>query len=455
MAAWQTRGDPSRGQGRELVPSICRESCFRPTFVQPVAPPPGTLFVRGARQLVTMRGPAPRRGLACSDLGVIRDGALLIEDGLIAEVGSTRRIENLRKAKSARLIDVTGKVVLPGLIDSHMRLVPGAPRLQAFERRIAGLPPPPASAPARSMDRATAWERARRWLHLAASLGATTVELRSGQGAGALQELRALRSAAKLDGDPIEVLVGFAAGFPSAEQPPDYDRVEEVLRRGASPIRVAKGFDLDCNGAGIDLNLARRLLSAASSRGYHTKVRDDGSRPESGVKLAVEMRARSAEGLQAVGEASVELLAGSSTVGVLLPNVACHLGGARFAPARLLLDRGVALAIASGFNPEDRPGFGLQLAMALGCREMRLMPEEALTCCTINAAAALGQASRIGSLEPNKEADLAVFDVADYREIPYFFGVNLCLLTMKRGRVVYHAGALASSLATRLRRELA
>ncbi|MCB9383876.1 MAG: amidohydrolase family protein [Bryobacterales bacterium] len=416
-------------------------------LVQPAAPNPATLFVRGARQLVTMRGPAPRRGLSCSDLGVIRDGALLIEDGRIAEVGSTRRIENLRKARSAHLIDVTGKVVLPGLIDGHMRLAPGAPRLQAFERRIAGLPPPVPAAP-RSSDRASAWQRARRWVHLAASSGATTVEVRYGQGGGTLQELRALRSAAKLDGDPIEVLVGFSVRSPAqAEAPaPAYDRVDEVLRRGSSPVRLASAFALDCTGGTVDLALARRLLSAASQHGYHTKIHDDGSRAEAGVLLAVETRARSAEGLSAAGEASAELLARSSTVAVLLPNAELELGGARFAPARLLIDRGAALAIASGFCPEDRPGFGLPMAMALGCREMRLMPEEALTCCTINAAVALGLDSRIGSLEPNKQADLAVFDVADYREIPYFFGVNLCLLTMKRGRVVYHAGEMAASL---------
>jgi imidazolonepropionase len=164
------------------------------------------------------------------------------------------------------------------------------------------------------------------------------------------------------------------------------------------------------------------------------------------VRLAVEAGALTAERLEAVAENDIDLLAASSTVGALFPNVAYHLGHGRFPPARRLLDRGVAISLASGFSPDIHPGFGLPLAMALGCREMRLMPEEAITCCTINAAAAVGQATRIGSLEPNKEADFAVFDVGDYREIPYFFGANLCLMTVKRGRIVYRAGVQSSSI---------
>ena len=352
-------------------------------------------------------------------------------------MGSTRRIENLRKAREARLIDVTGKVVTPGLIDSHMRLA-GSPHLQDFEQGIAGLPT--RSVGSRSTQRADPQDRSKRWLQLAASSGATTVEVRSGRGAGPLQELRALRATAKLDGDPIEVRAGFSTASPSERERAAAARVEEVLRRGSSPSALVSALDLDCGGHRVDWPAARLLLAAAVRSGCRANIQADSLLPGDAVRFAVEARAFSVERLESAGEADIDALAASSTVAALLPSVVYHGGAARFPPARRMIDRGAAISLASGFSPEAHPGFGLPMAMALGCREMRLMPEEAITCCTINAAAAIGQSSRIGSLEPDKEADLAVFDVSDYREIPYFFGISMCLMTIKRGRVVYRAG---------------
>jgi imidazolonepropionase len=158
----------------------------------------------------------------------------------------------------------------------------------------------------------------------------------------------------------------------------------------------------------------------------------------------VEVGAVSAERLESAVESDVDALAASSTIATLLPNLMLHEAGRNLPPARRLLDRGAAVALASGFSPDASPGFGLPMAMALACREMQLMPEEAIACCTINAAVAVGRSATIGSLEPNKQADLAVFDVADYREIPYYFGVNMCQMTIKRGRVVYRAGVQPS-----------
>ena len=401
-----------------------------------------------------MRGEAPRRGLSYSDLGVIRDGSLLIEDGRISEVGSTRRIENLRKARTARLVDVNGKVVTPGLIDSNVRLGAGPPLLQAFEQRIAGIAPTSQASPAdRSGKRDKVWDRARRWLRLAASTGTTTVEVRSGGGLPPLQELRALRAASKLNGEPIGVLVGFRAAL-AAGKGDSGEQIEEVLRKGSSPLRVASVFDLDCGEEGVDRALASRLLGMAARRGYHTRIQTAAVRPNGSVRLAVEAGALTAEGLEAVGETEIDLIAASSIVGTLFPSVAYHRGAGRFPPARRLLDRGAAVSLASGFSPDVHPGFGLPLAMALGCRELRLMPEEVITCCTINAAAAVGLADRAGSLQPGKDADLAVFDVGDYREIPFYFGANLCLLTMKRGRIVFRAGGHTRPSSAHSRQEL-
>ena len=388
---------------------------------------------------------------------------MLIVGGRIEEVGTTRRIENLRKARNARVIDVRGKVVTPGLIDSHMRISTGPPALEAFERRIAGLEAPRADLGAQSRDRpgsaADRAERARRWLRMALIGGATTVEVHSGGGLAPLEELRELRGLARLVHDPVEVSIGHTSapvrdrGLSRKLRQAAAAGIEEVLSRASATPRIATTFHLDCGEGWFDSESARQCIQFAHRHGYLVKVRTGGGRSNSGVRLAVESGALGVERLEAAVDADVDLLAGSSTVATLLPSVASNLGSRRFPPARRLLDRGAIVSLASGFSPDYHPGFGLQMAMALACRELRMMPEEAITCCTINAAVAVGRAATIGSLEPNKQADLAVFDVPDYREIPYFFGVDLCWMTMKRGRVVYRAGGPQPLPPTRRPRE--
>lgn len=399
--------------------------------------------MRGARQLLTLRGPVPRRGLSCSQLHVIPDGSLLIEGGRIVEVGSTRRIENLKKARKARLVDVRGKVVAPALVDSGMSVAAGPPALRAFEQRIAGLPPAE-SARGRGAENV---ERVQRWLRLACVNGTGAIELHSSGARSTLKQLRALRALAKLSGGPVELIVGFTAagagagGRPGEERSKALERIEEILRKASGPPRIASVFRLDCAAGRFDEELVRHCTDFANNRGYRVKLHTAGGRSSGDVALALELGAACVEGLSLATETEVDLLAASVAVATLFPSAAYDRGSGRFPPARRMLDRGAAVALASGFSSDASPGFGLPMAMALACREMKLMPEEALACCTINAAAAAGRAATIGSLEPNKQADLAVFDVADYREIPYYFGVNLCTMTMKRGRIAYWARA--------------
>ncbi len=416
----------------------------------------GTLFVRGARQLLTLRGPVPRRGLACTQLGLIRDGSLLIEGGRISEVGSTRRIENLRDARGARVLDVRGKVVIPGLVDTHMRASSAPPALRAFEQRIAGLPDPPETPPERPTGAVAARrERAQRWLRLAVVGGATTLELHSGGDLAAMAELRALRALAKQAGRAAELSVGFSATPPlqremrSEARLAVLARIREILAKAAGASRIATTFHLDCGDGWFDWDTAKAAMQYARELGYRLKVRAGGGRGNAGARLAVQIGAASAEGLEGAADSDIELLASSSTVATLIPALAAHLSSRRFAPARRLLDRGAAVSLASGFSPDLHPGFGLQAAMAIACRELEMMPEEAIACCTINAAFAAGRAEFVGSLEPAKHADLAIFDVDDYREVPYFFGVNLCSMTIKRGRIVHSAHPLQATSGAR------
>ncbi|MBI1356145.1 MAG: amidohydrolase family protein [Acidobacteria bacterium] len=405
------------------------------------------IFLRGARQLITLRGPRPRRGLQLSDLSLIRDGSVLIDGQRIVEVGSTRRIENLSRAKEARVIDVSGKVVLPGFVDAHMRLAFAGPPLRRFEERIAGAPVAwneqgertPSSIraiPARELR-----ARARRWTYLAAAAGATTVGLHSRQNLEMEAEIKGLRVAQALAGDPVNVAAVFGVGVPPGlDRPRAEERALEVLDKLGSRKSLCYAVEVELGRAAFDVAAARRILVSARQRGFALKLLDHGDETDSCVRLALELGASSVERLGKISEAAIDLLADSQTVAMLLPGVAYHQESP-YPPARRLVDRGAAVALASGFGPTLSPGFSLPMAISLACREMRLMPEEAIAAATLNAAVAIGQGDRIGSIEPDKQADMTVFDVADYREIPYFFGVNLCALTIQAGRVIYRAGA--------------
>ena len=405
------------------------------------------IFLRGARQLLTLRGPRPRRGLQLSDLSLIRDGSVLIEEQRIVEVGSTRRIENLAKAKAARVIDVSGKVVLPGFVDAHMRLLFGGLPLRRFEERIAGAPVgwsgagDGLEASIRSIPMRELRARARRWTYLAAASGATTVELRSRQNLSAEAEIKGLRVAKALDGDPLEVVTAFSVGRPAGVEPASAVALAlEILDKLFQRKRLCRTVEVECGPEGFDEPAARLIATRARRLGFAVKLLIGGDGSDDCVRLAVELEALSAERLERIREADIDLLADSPTLATMLPGVAYHQDGV-FPPARRLIDRGAAVALSTGFGTAFSPGFSMQMAMALACREMRLMPEEAIAAATVNAAEALGRGDALGSIEPDKQADMTVVDVNDYREIPYFFGVNLCAMTSKRGRVIYRAGA--------------
>ncbi len=391
------------------------------------------IFLRGAKQLVTMRGPAPRRGAELLDLGVIQDGSVLIDGGRIDEVGSTRRIENLAKARGAKLIDVSGKVVLPGFVDSYTRLIFGAPRLEEFEAQASGVRRAEAGEAAlRGKSSNALRAQARRWAYSSASYGATTAEIRSGHESSWEVEAKGLRAAQALNGDPLEIGVSLIVGAALAGRGD-----EEIASALGHLSRRKLAYACEVDFGALSPSRAKAALEAAKDLGLERKV---WAMAPGAVELAVSSGALSADGLRGITGVEIDRLASSDTIATLLPGLTYHAGLAP-PPARQLVDRGAVVAIASGFGPEC-PTLSMPLTVAAACRSLHLTPEEALACATINVAAAVGRAGEIGSLEPGKQADIAVFDVSDYREIPYYLGVNLCSLTLKRGQVIYRAGAL-------------
>lgn len=423
------------------------------------------LLVRGARQLLTLRGGSvPRRGAELGDLSIIEDGALVVKDGRIAAVGPARRIENLAIVRGAQELDVRGRVVMPGFVDCHTHLLYGAPRLDDFTMRLEGKAYEEIARAGGGILstvkrlRATSANRlkqqAQREVWRMAECGTTTVEAKTGYGLDSEREQRCLRILQSLDGDPLEVsptFLGAHAVPPEFAGRPDawIDHLVEKVLPAVAARKLARCVDVYCDRNAFHLAQARRYLEAARRLGFEVTMHAGQFQDVGGVALALEMGARSVDHLEHVSRASIALLARSRTAAVLLPGSVLFLGSSRFAPARALIDAGAVVALATDCNPGTSPVWNMQMAVALACTQMRMTPAEAISAATVNGAQVLGVAARTGTLEAGKQADLVVMDVADYREIGYYFGSNLAVMTVKQGRIlkppreIWHHGETA------------
>jgi imidazolonepropionase len=200
---------------------------------------------------------------------------------------------------------------------------------------------------------------------------------------------------------------------------------------------LAEFCDVFCDRGAFTVAQARRVLMAGGSCGLVPRVHAEQLSRTGAARLAIELDAASADHLEKINSADIRALAASNVVATLLPGCCFHLGLGRYAPARKLLDAGAIVALATDYNPGSSPTLSLPMIMSLACSQMRMSPAEAIAAATINAAFSLRRHTRIGSIEVGKYADLAIFDVEEYREIPYYFGVNYCVMTMKRGEIIY------------------
>jgi imidazolonepropionase len=414
------------------------------------------ILITGCAELLTLRGDAPRRGKQLADLAIIRDGALLIREGRIAAIG--RRVELLRdeSARRATNLDLGGRVVLPGFVDSHTHLVFAASRAGEYEKRIAGASYEEIARAGggilssvrklRAAKPDALMDRARAALQHMAEHGTTTVEAKSGYGLNAKSELATLRLHRYL---ALHQPIGIVSTFLGAHVvPPEFrkrrngaDEYIEFLCRKLIPQVSSEGLadfcDVFCDRGAFTVAQARKVLTAARACGMGIRIHADQIVRTGATRLAVDLHAASADHLEQVTSADIRALAKSDTVATLLPGCHFHLGLPQKAPARKLIDAGAVVALATDYNPGTSPTLSMSMILSIACDQLRMSPAEAVSAATINAAYGLRRNTSIGSLEVGKYADLAVFDVADHREIPYYFGVNLCVLTMKRGNVIY------------------
>jgi imidazolonepropionase len=410
-------------------------------------------LITGCSQLLTLRGAVPRRGRTLTELGIIRDGALLVHDDRIVAVGTRRHLESSRQSRRAEKLDLAGRVVLPGFVDSHTHLIFPASRASEYEQRISGSTYEEIAqkgggirSSVQALRRASAKElkvRALVALQQFAAYGTTTIEAKSGYGLDWKSESKILNTLYELHQEqPIDI----AATFLGAHAvPPEYkgraDEYVSLLTRKWIPNVAMAGLaefcDVFCDRGSFTVPQARKILTAGRACGLVPRLHAEQLAHTGAARLAIEMQAASADHLEKVDDADIRALALSNVVCTLLPGCCFHLGLNHYAPARKLIEAGAIVGLATDFNPGTSPTVSMPMILSLGCTQMRMTPAEAISAATINPAYSLRQHDRIGSLEVGKYADLTAFDVADYREIPYYFGVNLCGLTMKRGTIIH------------------
>lgn len=414
------------------------------------------LLVTNASQLLTLEG-GPQRGRRLGELGLVPEGALAIRDGRILAVGPSAEMQ--RKFKAERQLDAGGRVVMPGFVDPHTHLIWAGDRAHEFEQRLSGVPYLEileSGGGILSTVRATRRapleklvESGRERLQRMLLMGTTTAEAKTGYGLDTETELRLLEAIVVLDEEgPWELaptFLGAHAVPPEFEQDPDgyieYVEVEmlpevEGWWRQRCPGRELPFFDVFCERGAFDVEQSQALMRSADARGFPLKLHADEFESLGGTRMAVELGAVSVDHLVETPEDEIEALGNSVTVAVSLPCTPFGLNQDRYTPAQAFLEAGAVLAVATDLNPGTAWCESMQFALAVACRKLQLTPAQAIAAATINAAAAIGRAEDIGSLEPGKRADLLILDVSDYRHLGYRFGGNLVSKVIKRGQLV-------------------
>lgn len=413
-----------------------------------------TLVVHNAAQVVCVSrtGERVKRGAELGRLAVLEKASVVLDGPRIAWLGPSDQLPPL-PAQVDR-IDATGKCVLPGLVDSHTHLLFAGSRTDEFEQRLTGRTYQELAdrgggiqATVRCVRQASKEELkqlARRRLQAFLRFGVTTIEVKSGYGLNLTDELKCLEAVAELNAEgPLELVPTFlgAHAVPAEyrERREDYfhlleaEMLPEVARRG-----LAEFCDVFCETGVFSVAESERLLMRARDLGLRLKLHADELSPLGGAELAARLAATSADHLLCITEAGIDALAASETIATLLPGTAFFLG-VDYAPARRLIERGVAVALASDCNPGTCPTENLPLIGTMACTQMRMLPAEVVAALTLNAAAALGRAERLGSLEIGKQADLVIYNVADYRHIFYEFGGSHVWRVIKRGQIIHAA----------------
>ncbi|HEV2471693.1 MAG TPA: imidazolonepropionase [Chthonomonadales bacterium] len=413
---------------------------------------PIDLVIRNARQLLSMAGPKrARSGSEQAQVGLIEDGAVAVSEASIVAVGHTEAILRLPGvSRHTEEIDARGRVVTPGLVDSHTHLVFGGNRVDEFEMRTGGATYQQIMASGggiystvRATRRAGLQElKDSAAVHLREMLanGTTTAEAKSGYGLDLETERKQLEAVRELDSvQAVELVPTFLGAHAVPEGSGAKEYVELLCAHIIPEIgarKAARFCDVFCEPGVFSVEESEQILRAGLANGLQPKVHADELSNSAGACLAARVGATSADHLHCVDEYGLQAMARADTIGTLLPGTALFLGLSHHAPARRMVQAGVPIALATDFNPGSCFCRSMPLMISLGCTQLGLTPAEALVASTINGAYAVDLGDRTGSLEPGKQADLVIWQVDDYRAIAYEMGARLVETAVKRGKRV-------------------
>jgi imidazolonepropionase len=410
-----------------------------------------TLAIINCSQLVTLAGSltGARTGAAMRELSIIADGAMMVRDSQIEKVGARREIEPLITA-ACEVIDAGRRVVMPGFVDAHAHPVFAGTRADEYEQRAEGATYQEIAARGGGISSTVKRTRAatleelvrqsKRYTSWFLRNGTTTVEAKSGYGLSTEDELKILRAIKQLDD---ETSLRYVPTFLGAHDIPveyrerreDYVDlvIEEMLPRVAEE-GLAEYADVFCENRVFTVEESRRILRAAREHGLGLRLHADQLSLSGGAVLAAELHATTADHLEHTDAGGIAALKSANVQPVLLPASVYALGLTRYPAAREMIDAGLAVVLATDFNPGSSPTPSMPMVLSLASTHLKMTPAESLTAATINAAYSLGRGETIGSLEAGKRADFVIHDCEDYREVAYFFGVEQTAAVYVDGR---------------------
>jgi len=410
------------------------------------------LLIRNLKQIVTIAsgGKSTKRGRDLSEIGLVENGTILIRNGLFEWVGRDQDFTQI-PPPDLEVLDGSRFVALPGFVDAHTHLLFAGSREDEFTMRAQGKSYQQIAeagggilSTVRATRAATKKELKRsasRHLDTMMRHGTTTVEIKSGYGLDPESEVKMLEAITELANEHYMTIVSTFLGAHTV--PPEYrgnadayvDLICDKMLPYVAKRRLAGFCDVFCESGYFSPDQSRKILEKAHSLGLKSKVHADELASSGGSHLAADLNAVSADHLEHIDDNAIQRLSTLNVVAVLLPGVSFFLNHG-YAPARKLIDAGVAVAIATDFNPGSCMSFDMPLMLTIACTHMAMTPEEAISAATLNAAAALGMSDQIGSIEVGKKADLILYDLPNYRYLAYHFGTNHVAKVIKNGTIL-------------------
>jgi len=408
------------------------------------------LIIKNAGELLTLSPSS----LEESGLGIIRKGAITVKEGKIFWIGKTEELpKKFGLGKDGQEIDATGKVVMPGLIDSHTHLIFAGSREKEFEQRIQGLSYLEiAERGGGILSTVEATRKAsfdellllgKKRLDRMLSKGVTTIEAKSGYGLSLQDEMKILKVMKALqEVHPIEIVPTFLGAHTIPREFRDArTRYIDLLTKEMIPRvaqeRLAEFCDVFCEEKAFTLEESKKILETGKGYGLKPKIHADQLSPGGGAELAAEVNAFSADHLEHISQTGIERMAEKGVTAVLLPGASFFLSMKKFPPAREMIQKGVYVSLATDLNPGSSMTESLPLMMTMGCTMYKMVPKEVIQGTTIHAARSMGRENEIGSLEVGKQADILLLAIPNYRYLPYHFGVDHVEVVIKKGRIVY------------------